>query len=278
MTPEETNIKPHISNTQLDMYFTCPESYRRRYIEGERIPPGIALLIGSGVDRGEQANFRQKIESHADLPKSEIVEAAVAGFEAEKTGGYLLTKDEDSVGASKIIGQAKDMVASLAGVHAEQQAPEYQPIAVQKEIKIIFPRATHDILGYVDLIDDRQTVTDFKTGAKKKPQKDADESTQLTIYAAAYQIEYGQPPAEVRLDTLVKTKMPGRQLLISHRGNADFQAMLNRVNIMLSAVAAGIYPPAPVGSWKCSPKWCGYFTTCPYVNSERIDAAQQNGE
>jgi hypothetical protein len=270
--------KPHVSATQLDMYFTCPESYRRRYVEGETLPPGIALLVGSGTHRGAETNFRQKISSHADMPVAQIVDAAVAGFEDALAGGYMLSAEEQAQGAKTVLGTAKDQVAVLAQVHAEQQAPDYQPIAIEKEILIPFPRATHNILGYIDLTDDRRRVVDFKTAAKRKPQKDADESLQLTIYAASFQIDTGSPPAEVRLDTLVKTTNPARQVLTSQRGPADFAVLINRINVMLAAVKAGIFPPAPIGSWKCCPKWCGYFDTCPYVNHERRQAAESQGE
>lgn len=266
--------RPHISNTQEEMYFNCGEAYRRRYVEGEKIPPGIALLVGSGTHRGAETNFRQKIETHADLPKREIIEAAVAGFEAECAGGFILSEEEESQGQASVVGAAKDMVAGLAECHAELQAPDYQPVAVEKKIVIPFPNATHDLVGYVDLIDDAERVTDFKTAARKKPQTAADDSVQLTIYAAAYQIETGHPPAEVRLDTLTKTKRPGRQVLVSHRGPADFQVLINRTNVMLAGVAAGIFPPAPIGHWLCSPRWCGYWHSCPYVNPERRGAAE----
>lgn len=268
------SAKPHISNTQLSLYFNCAEAYRRRYVEGEKIPPGIALLVGTGTHKGAEHNFRQKIESRSDLPKSDIVEAAVAGFEAETAGGFVLSDEEESRGHKVVIGEAKDLVATLAEVHAEQQAPEYQPVAVEHPYTIEFPGASHDLLTITDLIDDRSRVTDLKTAARRKPQTEVDTSVQLTIYAAAYQLQFGHPPALVQLDTLVKTKKPGRQLLSSTRGPADFQTLLNRINVMLSGVHAGIFPPAPVGHWMCSARWCGYFQSCPYVNHERREAAE----
>ncbi len=270
-----TATKPHISSTQLDMCFRCPEAYRRRYIEHEIIPPGIALLTGKSYHRAAEANNRQKIDSHADLPADQIVEVAVAGFEAELTGGYALTDDEVSIGAAKVLGDAKDTTAQLAGLYANEQAPDYQPVAVEHATRIVFPNATHDLLAITDLRDDHDRVTDFKTAARSMPASAVLESTQLTIYAAAFQIEHQRPPAEVRLDVAVKTKVPKRQLLKSERNQADFRALVHRVNEMLRTVEAGIFLPAPVGSWQCSPKWCGYWSTCRFVNSERRTAAEK---
>lgn len=269
-----STAKPHLSHAQLNMLSICGEQYRRRYPENEKIPPGIALNIGTGAHTGAEVNFLQKIESHTDLPKNEIVEAAVAGYETAFADGYTLAEDERKRGASIVIAEGKDLVASLADLHARESAPEYQPVAVEQEILIPFPNATHDLLGYVDVTDDLNRVTDFKTAGKSKNQNEADTSVQLTIYAAAHQIATGAPPAEVRLDVLVKTKKPKRQVLSSTRGQPDFLALINRVNIALAVIQAGTYMPVEPGHWMCGPKWCGYWSTCRFVNNERKAAAE----
>ena len=270
--------KPHISATQLEMFWRCAEQYRRRYIEGERIPPAVAMLVGTALHKGAEHNFSQKIESHRDLPAAQIVEAAVAGFDAAQEGGYALTEEEAGRGAKIVLGLAKDQAAALAQCHAAEQAPDYQPVAVEHSTRIVFPQASHDLLGITDLRDNQGRVTDLKTAARKMPVAAADESTQLTIYAAAYQVDTGEAPKEVRLDVVTKTKKPARQLLRSSRTRADFQALVNRVNVTLATIAAGNFPPASPGSWQCSPKWCGYWATCKFVNSERQAAAEGNGD
>jgi hypothetical protein len=262
------------------MYWRCPESWRRRYEEHEIIPPGIALAVGSGVHCGAKANFSQKIETRYDLPEDDIVGAAVAGFEAEQAGGLALTIDEVARGSAVVIGEAKDETAELATLHAKEQAPDYQPVAAELRIEIPFPSATHDLVGYVDLIDDRDRVTDIKTIGKKPPAGIADESTQLTIYAAAFQRLYGKTASEVRLDFLrkrTKTMAPQRYIESSSRDVADFAALIYRINATLKAINAGIFTPASPGAWQCSPKWCGYWNTCRYVNSERKEKTNGNG-
>lgn len=270
-----TADKPHLSHTQLDMYWRCPEQYRRRYIEREVIPPGVAMLQGTGVHRAAEANFRQKIETHADMPAKEIVEIAAAAFDAETAGGFILTDDEQNRGAAMVLGDAKAKLVQMAEVHAAEQAPEYQPLQVEHRTRLVFPEASHDLVAITDLRDDRRRVIDFKTAARKKPQSEADESVQLTIYAAAHRVDTGEDPDEVRLDVLTKTKQPQRQVLSSKRNVNDYIALLNRVNVTLRAINSGNFPPASPGSWVCSPRWCGFFSTCPYVNSERLTLAAE---
>lgn len=268
--------KPHLSHTQLEMYWRCPEQYRRRYIEKEILPPGIALMEGRAIHSGAEHNFRQKIASYKDVPVDEIVEATMSAFEKEIAGGYILDADEAARGPSVVIGEAKDMTRQLANLHATQQAPAYQPVAIERETLIVFGRATHDLLTVTDLIDDQNRVTDIKTAKKAMNQGAVESSTQLTIYSAARYAETRTLPTEVRFDNLIKNKVVKRQVLTSHRTMADLQVLANRINVTLAAINSGMFPPCPAGSWGCNPKWCGYFMAgCPYVNSERRTAAEQ---
>lgn len=270
--------KPHMSPSQLDMYCRCPEAYRRRYMEKEIIPPGMAILKGKSFHGGAELNMRQKIESHRDLPVKEIVEAAVADFDAQTHGEFALTEEERSRGSATVVGEAKDDLASMVEAHAKLQAPEYQPVLVEEKVRILLPNGTHDLLGIIDLADDKNRVVDFKTAGRKKSQSDADGSVQLTVYAAAFRARMGHAPDEVRLDTVVQTKTKTyRDVTVSDRTDDDFAALSNRINAVTSAVNAGIFTPAAPGSWNCSQKWCGYWSTCPYVNSQR-KALAENGE
>jgi len=56
----------------------------------------------------------------------------------------------------------------------------------------------------------------------------------------------------------------------------DRVALLHRINAMIAGVKAGTFLPAAPGVWACSPKFCGYWHTCPFVNAETIAAAQAN--
>lgn len=267
--------KPHLSPTQLDMYARCPEAYRRRYIEKEVIAPGFAMLRGTGVHAGAEHNFEQKIESHEDLPASDIIGAAVAGFEEAVAGGYSLTDDEAGKNVRDVIGEQKDVVVDMATLHAAEQAPDYQPVAVEQYVRLELPDHPRDLVGVIDLMDDQDRVIDFKTAGRKKSQTDADTSTQLTVYAAAHKRLTGRDATEVRLDTVVKTKTKTtRDVVSSTRGAADFNALANRVNVITYAIESGTFTPATPGTWWCSQKFCGYWDTCPFVNSEREEKSK----
>ena len=275
MTDQTPDLKPHLSPSQCNTWQMCPERWRRRYIEGEVIPPGVAAHRGTGVHGGAQINFDQKIESHVDLPAEDIVDASVAAFEhAVESKGYAMTPEESARGATLVGSDAKDLTAAMAKVHADEVAPDYQPIIVEEAVRIVMPSSTHDLFGYVDLIAGGdgcpEQVVDFKTAGKSKSQGDVDLSNQLTFYSAASRVLTGVPVDQVRLEVLVGGKRGvKRQLLQSTRGADDYAVLAHRVNAVLAGIKAGIFGPAPEGAWWCGPKWCGYWSTCPFVNNKR---------
>ena len=278
---ELVDDKPHHSPTSLELLFKCGEAYRRRYVEGERIPPGVAMLRGGGVHRGVEANFSQKVESFRDLPTAEVVEISVESFNAKwEREGVELTAEEKSVGVAKTKNATTRVVKSLSELFHEKAAPRYQPTRVEEGFRLVLP-GSHDLVGFLDVIahdrhdpDEVKRVVDVKTAAKKKSLADVDGSLQLTAYAAGACVLEDEVEIDVRLEVAVATKTPKIQSVQSHRDYVDFKALENRIEVATSIIGHGDFQPAAIGAWWCSPKWCGYWSTCPYVNADRKGACE----
>ena len=279
--------KPHLSPSQLDTLAMCGERWRRRYIDGVIIPPGTAMLRGTGVHGGIKENFSQKIESWNDLPVDAVVDASVAAFDGEWGRGVQLDADEATVGLQLVKGRTTDTVVELARCFHQTTAALYQPTRVEEGFRIVLPDLSHDLIGYLDFMafdrgmedgnlpdDIDRIVVDVKTSGKRRSKEDADRSIQLTAYAAAGCNMEGVNEMEVRLEVAVAKKKPEIQCLQSHRGQQDFSVLGRRVQQALKIIESGAFSPAPVGAWWCAPKWCGYWATCPYVNAERKGAAE----
>jgi CRISPR/Cas system-associated exonuclease Cas4 (RecB family) len=254
------------------------------YLEKERPPPVLAILKGTGMHAAAETNFKQKLESHEDLPMPDMIDAAVAAFESEiQKTGITLTKPEKAVGQDASIEAAKkDLLQFVAGF-AVYQAPHYQPVELPElTVRIPVPRSTHDLLGKIDIIaeiDNKpgRRIRDWKTSKRKKSAVDAAETAQLTFYSAGHQVLFSEPPADVGLDNLVITsKGVTRQELVEQRDKDDFAVLASRLNAMEQGVKAGVFLPAPEGSWYC--RSCVFAQTCPYVNRARLAAASGEDE
>jgi len=268
--------KPHLSATQLNLASMCGEAYRRRYIEGDKLPPGVAMIRGKSVHHAAAENFTQKIESHEDLPRADIVDQAVSKFDLECKGGYELTGDEKGRKPADVLDDARDDVREFADLHARDQAPDYQPAYVEEQFRIELP-GSHDFVGIIDLATEDKTVADLKTTKKSQNQSAADQSVQLTGYAAGYKAITGDPPNLIQLDVAVvlKTKTK-RDVFKTHRTPADFAELAARTNALIGAIQAGVFIPIEPNHWKCSEKWCGFHATCPYTQGVRSRATQND--
>jgi len=269
--------KPTISPSALDMYLRCGEQYRRAYILKDKQPPGVAMIKGGSVHKAAEVNFRQKIVSHEDLNVADLQEVAAAHVDTTIAGeGLMLSPDEESRGMAKVKGELVDRAVVLTGVFRREVAPTVQPVLVEEFVRIELPRHTHDLNGRLDVVDDGNRVRDIKTSGRRKSQDDVDRSDQLTYYAAAASRKMGKPITDVVLDVLVDTKTPAVQRLTSTRTDADKRVFLAKLTTVMDAINKGVFPPAPVGSWWCSYKFCGYAGSCPFFNSERRSAAEEN--
>jgi PD-(D/E)XK nuclease superfamily len=263
--------RPHVSPSQLMMMERCGQQYFYRYVQGLRLPPGVAAIRGTAVHKGAEMNYHQKMTTHVDLKPSEVVEIAAAAFDEKvKTDGVFLNDEERAAGESKIVGAAKDTTVSLAHLMAVESLPKFQPSEVEVTQEILIPESSHDLLGRIDLIDEREIIVDFKTSGKTKLQSDIDSDAQFTFYSLTYRAAKGKDPRGTIIENLVSTKVPKAVSFSTSRTADDYQVLINRINRMLGALKAGIFMPAAPGSWACSAKFCGYHHMCPLINNKRV--------
>jgi CRISPR/Cas system-associated exonuclease Cas4 (RecB family) len=262
--------RKHFSASQLDEYCRCPEAYRRHRIEGERIPPSVVQIRGTGYHRAAAANMRQKLTSGVDMKPRDIVDLGMSEFETEAKGGVSLNIEEAKAGYERVIGTTADDLREILDIHAREQAPCHMPTLVEQQVRIPLPNAPRDLLGVLDLATTNDDVIDFKSTKRSKSQSEVDGSVQLTIYAVAHKFETGRPARSVQLDNIVQMKTKTfRQVLTSTRDERDFAALANRINAVQHAIDAGSFPPAAPGTWNCSDKYCVFHRTCPFVNPGR---------
>lgn len=266
---ERGDARPYLSPTQLEMFFRCGEQYRRRYVLGERIPPGVAVLAGSALHGAAQRNYEAKLETREDLPLRKLREAAASAFERKLAEGVALTREEESA-APRVLGEQKDLaVKKLLPAWHRGIAPTVIPALVETPVRVELPHLSHDLFGRIDVVDVDDAVRDLKTSGRRKSAEEAAQSDQLRFYRVAYEVATGRPVSRVVLDVVVKTQRPQIQQLSVEPDARDREVLVARVNAVLRALRSGDFTPAPVGAWNCSPRWCGYWNTCRFVNAER---------
>jgi hypothetical protein len=259
----------HISVSGLQMHQRCPKQYEFRYVEGLKIPPGVAQIRGRAFHGGIAHNFRQKVGTRQDLPLDEVQGATAEQVDSEFAGEVFLLPEEKTVGVSKLKAVTKDEAVRMIGKHHAEIAPAIQPVMVEQKITLRpdpekFPA---EIVGVLDLADEQDFIRDNKTASKTPNADAAQASQQLTTYALLFRAKTGRKERGVALDTVVMTKAGTLSVNVqeSTRDGQDIERLKNRMQIALAAIKTGIFPPANPDSWWCSEKWCGYWdSVCPF--------------
>ncbi len=253
----------HVSG--LNMLSKCGAQFERRYINGEKVPPGVSLVMGTAVHKAVAADLTEKITAGKLLPAEQVQDIARDALAAEWQKGVVLEEDYAALGEKKAAAVATDTAVSLAELHHEEAAPRLQPTHVERPWVLDIEGLPVQLAGTIDVQEGLKSIRDTKT-SKKSPAADAaDSSLQLTTYCLAVRQHDGAVPEKVGLDFLVHTKVPKLVQIESKRTDADFQHLLERVYQASRMIEAGLFMPAPLEAWWCSARWCGYHATCKFA-------------
>jgi putative RecB family exonuclease len=115
-----------------------------------------------------------------------------------------------------------------------------------------------DIEGVIDLIEEGDVITEFKTSAQMMDSKDADESLQLTIYSYAFEKLYQKPPKALKIVDFVKSKKPKLITLETRRDESSYHRLYAITSQVLKGINQKVYFPKT--SFWC--KDCEYAEQC----------------
>lgn len=259
------------NNSALTKLERCGEAFRRRYIEGESVPPSPRMLRGTVVHKVASAAMLRKLEEHEVPTSEEAKDLAATEFEQQWAGGVSLDSEpiEGSVDIEK--ARSKDFAVDLSQFYVEGVAPRVDPVAVERHIEVRPKDSDLVIHGTMDLVSrvpEGEVVRDLKT-SEKSPSKDtAERSQQLTMYALIRQAEVGALPVKLTLDYLVRTPARAERKHIpldTVRDSEDVTALVHRINTAVEAVKRGVFMPTAPDSWWCGPQWCEFYKSCVYV-------------
>lgn len=279
--------KPHVSVTQVEMLAKCGEQYYRRYVLGEKNPPGIAMLLGGAVHASAELQLKHKAANAGELPSVEAArDWAADGFERKYNAeGVAWSDDERKLGTDALRGRYKDAAVVGGATYRTAYAPSINPATpsdVEWEFRIETPWS-HDVVGIVDVLDvlpvagagegeavPRDTKTKY---AKGPPKTDAHDSFQLDVYALAAVVSgRASWPVPLSLDFVVVKPKTGdthggeTTTLWTLREQADAEVTTARLARAVEIINAGRFMPARPSDWWCSAKWCGYYSTCRFAH------------
>jgi hypothetical protein len=259
--------------SQIEMYQHCGERWRLRYVEKISEPSSPPLIRGRAVHAAVADDLRSKRDSgallHSDDLDAIVSEQVDGGFTQE----VKLEPEEAARGLSRVKGETKDVALRLSRLHHAGPARVIKPASVEEKIRVRV-EGLPPIDAVLDIAETDHVIRDTKTSTRTPEESAAETSLQLQQYALTYIAKQKRPPAAMVLDNLIyykpsKKNPDGDQKYIpltTHYSPIKAQAYLDRVVAVNAGIVAGIAIPADRASWKCSPRFCGFFgTTCKFT-------------
>ena len=261
--------KPSLSDSALNMLYRCGQQFYYRYVEGKKIPPGIAQVIGRATHGSIHLDLQHKIDKGELRSADEVADTARDGVNGAWQEGVRLVEDELKEGANKLKGEAVDQAVTLSVLHHDQLAPAIEPVQVERFFRLELQGYPMDLVGRID-IEEAETIRDTKTASKSPQEDEAHESDQLTIYALGKKVTTGSMPTRLYLDHLIRTKSPKVVVQETERTDADFKRIFRLIERGTEVIEKGAFMPNP-DWWGCSDRWCGYWSdTCPFGRRKAV--------
>jgi len=256
-----------IHQSMLNMFLRCGEQGRRRYIEKEIIPPGIALGRGTAVHSANKTNLRQKISSHQDLPLADLQDCARDGYIKSFKHGVYLPKEQIS-DKKKLLNEGLNDALRCTKVYGERVAPYVQPLQVEEPFEVEAPGLEITLAGRMDY-QEKPTIGDLKSTTKAWAEGQIEKEIQVPFYSFAHEKWKGVRPEFVYHILIARRGKDGRPTsedLQEQKMTVDdkhYNALFAKIRVFLQMLKTGTFPYANPSIWYCNPQYCGYYYTCP---------------
>lgn len=249
-----TGLPDSISVSQINLYLTCSLKYQFQYIDRlPRLAKSTNLALGSAVHAALEWLHKERKRGRKPALE-EILRVFEADWRAQE--GIALDGEEPE---DKLLLKGKELL-SLYYHGADLKVRDAE---LAFTLPLVHPK-TGEVLpvplkGVMDLVEEDGSISEFKTAKKAMPLEGVADHLQLTAYDYAYRMLFREPPTELRLIQLVKTKQPKIEKFLTGRNEEDTERFFGIAKQVRRGIEAGIFVPNR-GCWLCSD--CEYQPDC----------------
>ena len=258
--PVSSEVKPHLSKSQLDKYLACPRSHH--FNSTMKINPlrtAVNLLIGSATHHGIAAHYLAR--RNGDV--ANMVEAVdeIWKEEISKTGQEA---SPEMLAARSASYNYIDLFLNNVSIDPVEVETRFEIPIINIDNGDTLPCTLVGIADLVDMPGDCPRPIEIKTRASKAPDYLPNLSLELTCYA--YWIWHKQNDAVIDNHNcvpvgyihIIKTKTPYIQQQEGTRDIRDFIDLYNTAKHVYEAIGEGRFHKSP--GMHCT--WCDYLPIC----------------
>lgn len=246
----------YLSNSRMNLYCQCSLKYKFQYVDLLPKPfKPSGLAFGSAL-HSTLSWFHRESMTNGGVPLEKIYKIFDADWYSQRAENEIRYKDADE--EMRLSVMAKEMLALYYNLPPKRAKGSEVPFSIPLTVPGNGKDPLTDIEGVIDLIEEGDVITEFKTSAQMMDEKDADESLQLTIYSWAYEKLYGRPPKALKVIDFVKSRKPKLIMLETKREPSSYRRLYGLAFHVLSGIRQRIFFPRT--SFMC--KDCEYAAPC----------------
>ncbi|MBU0753683.1 MAG: PD-(D/E)XK nuclease family protein, partial [Planctomycetes bacterium] len=217
----------------------------------------------SALHKAAEINHLQKIITGQDMSLDSLKDACRDEYVRlmREKGVFIPRKQRPET--HKLVSEGLKQALSATELYHDKIAPQLEPLHVEKTMEADIG-AGLPLKGTLDLEEKGGIITDLKV-MKRKDQQWADRELQPTFYCLLKYKTDGQWPTGFKYEVIVPNGKPVHLRLLTKRVKKDVMILVHYISSFLKDLQAGVFRPADPGHWMCSPNYCGFYETCPYV-------------
>lgn len=243
----------YLSNSRISVYQSCGEAFRRSYAEGFRYPPSPRMAVGKSVHSLVESSLLYVMANKELRTLEQALDEASNVTNLEFTDVEAGYGDEESTKA----GDWVDRVRKIYRTWHLMRAPHIVPLGVEEKFHVVIRGVP--VKGVIDLIDGangKVTVVDLKVTTRRKTDSDVKNSLQLALYANIKGVQ------DVGFDSLINKEIPSVDLVRGCYTKEETAWPADLIESTAKAISAGVFPLAAPDHWRCSQKFCSFWSTC----------------
>lgn len=252
----------YLSYSSINLYLTCAENWRRKYLLKQPQPSTPALIFGSSVHGTVEAALAGKIIDPGNVPPLTAIWPGVWSNKLEEEGARVEwaadTPEQHYNEGIRILG-TPEVQRMVDGI---QPFVDEAGVFIERKVSLNVPGVPVPIIGYIDMMTADGVPGDFKTSATRWSQDKAEGEIQPLFYLAAlHQAGHKVPGNKFRHYVVTKAKKPEAQILEHSHTWAEVFWLYDLIRRVWDGISREVFTVNP-GAWLCGPKYCGYWHEC----------------
>lgn len=251
----------YLSYSSINLFLTCSEAWRRKYIAKEPQSSTPALLFGSALHNTIEQHIANRFE---DVQ----INTGLQGLWDSNWNAAVEREPNCEWGADTPEQHYEEGLRLLSNPELQQMVNRLTPLRddaglfMEREVFVNVPGVPVPIKGYIDIVTNDGVPGDFKTSAQMWSQEKAKAELQPLFYLAALnQLGRDSPGLRFRHYVITKTKQPKVQVIESQHTYDSIFWLYGLVQQVWRAIESENYVMNP-HAWLCGPKYCGAWSRC----------------